>query len=73
MNDKIECKACKRQVNSEFNFCPYCGIAISPKAKEIENTRADIIKLNLINKLVDVISDESTLKLLDKIAQEIAK
>lgn len=73
MNGNIECESCKKQVNSEFNFCPYCGIAISPKAKEIENTRADIIELNLINKLVDVINDEATLKLLDKIAQEIAK
>lgn len=32
----MKCKKCKREVQKEFNFCPYCGYRFIPDATEIK-------------------------------------
>jgi predicted amidophosphoribosyltransferase len=67
------CDKCKKEISEEFNFCPYCGTALSTKAKEFEADKADMYQLTLINNLIDIVEDKKTLKILKKISEELAK
>ncbi len=67
------CEVCKSELNENFDFCPFCGEAISKKAKELENQKLINAELVLIANLIKTTTDKKTLELLNKIAKTLAQ
>ncbi|MGN1222707.1 MAG: zinc-ribbon domain-containing protein [Christensenellales bacterium] len=68
----INCSNCNQELENNFEFCPYCGEAISEIAKDLETERETNTKLALIVELVKEIKDEKSLKTLEKFVKKIA-
>lgn len=71
--EKLTCKACEKEILTNYNFCPYCGNAVSDIAKRLNKEKYDIIKIKFINEICDQINDKKTLAILNKIASELSK
>ena len=67
------CEVCNNELNENFDFCPFCGEAISEKAKELENQKIINAELVLIANLIKTTTDKKTLELLNKIAKTLAQ
>ena len=65
--EKDICPNCEKNIEKNFNFCPYCGEALTEIAKEIIVKQAKISQLKLINVLTNKVKDSDTLKLLEKL------
>ena len=67
----LTCEACKKEILKNYNFCPYCGKAISDVAKRLNKEKYDLIKIKLINEVCDQISDKKTLEILSKMTNSL--
>lgn len=67
------CKICEKEIDNNYNFCPYCGAAVTEIAKRLNKEKCDIIRLKLINDLTDKIEDKGALSVLNKEAKKISK
>lgn len=65
------CKFCQKEIEKEYNFCPYCGNALNDNAKTIENQKNQLSNLKLVSFIVDRVEDKKTLELLKKIADNL--
>ena len=65
------CEKCKQNVSEDFEFCPYCGYAITLGAKQLTQQKFDIVKLKVLNDLADKIDHTPTLKILKEYANKI--
>lgn len=68
-----QCKSCKSNIEESFHFCPICGEPLTQSGKEVLVGKMQIAQLQLLNGLTDVIEDEKTLSLINKIAKKIAQ
>lgn len=66
------CEECKSQIDDNFDFCPFCGKAISLKAQKLENQKMINANLVLIAKLIDETNDIKTLEILNKLAKKLS-
>lgn len=73
MVEKNVCKTCNNELEENYNFCPYCGTALTDSAKEMLKQRDCVVNLQLIEKLTDCINDEQSLNILKKVADELKK
>ena len=69
MEKQNKCPTCAKVLEKDFNFCPYCGEAITELAKETVREQTKISQLKLINLLIDKVKDKETLKLLEKLTE----
>jgi|GEM_PF-6211669 len=67
MEKQNKCPTCAKVLQNDFNFCPYCGEAISELAKETLREQTKVSQLKLINLLTDKVKDQKTLELLEKL------
>ena len=67
----MNCKECEKEILENYNFCPYCGSAISDVAKRLNKEKVDLIKVRLINEVCDQISDKKTLEILNKMTNSL--
>lgn len=67
------CKECNNAIEENFEFCPYCGEAISEKAQKLEEQKSINANLILIANLMDKIEDRKTLKILNEFATKMAQ
>lgn len=72
MNKHI-CKVCEKEIDKNFNFCPFCGMALTEIAKRLNKEKFDIIRLKFINELTEKIDDKKSLEVLNKIASKVSK
>jgi len=73
MVEKKFCTICKKELNEDDNFCSNCGNALTESARTMIQERDDLVKIQFVNKLVDVVSDEKTLQILKKITEQLKK
>lgn len=71
--EKYICESCKKELSNDFNFCPYCGCALTEIAKRLNKEKRDVIRLRFLSDLADEVHDKGTLEILNKIAKKIAK
>ena len=69
--EKNVCKKCNSSLENNFHFCPYCGEPLTKKAEFVLAEKDRVAQLKLIGGLVDVVQDELTLKLLNKVANNL--
>jgi len=67
------CKECGCAIEENFEFCPFCGEAISEKAKKLEEQKSVNANLILIANLMDKIEDRKTLKVLNEIVTKLTQ
>jgi hypothetical protein len=68
----MKCLNCNEEIR-EFNFCPHCGSANSEIAKKIESTRTVNTRLETLAKLLELVDDEKTLKIIEKFILNLKK
>ena len=73
MIEQTECNKCKKDLNENFNFCPYCGEPISDVAKQIVSEKSTIEKIKMIDNLSQVIKDKESLKVFKRVVEELEK
>lgn len=61
------CIYCHNIIDDEVDYCPCCGEPLSDKAKEVEKLKLNAVRLETINKLLDLVEDEETLKKINKL------
>ena len=71
--EKQNCKICEKEFSINYNFCPYCGCAVTDIAKRLNKEKCDLIKLKVINELTQKVSDKKTLKILNDLADKISQ
>lgn len=63
---KTFCKQCKNELKmiipEIFNFCPYCSAPLTLLSYNLVKEKEKIIKLNTVNQIKNIISDEEDLK-----------
>ena len=67
------CFNCDKEVNEDFNFCPYCDAPLNDIAKKLKDKQNCIAQIKLINNLIDKVSDANTLQLLEALLDEYRK
>ena len=67
MEKQNKCPVCEKELEKEFNFCPYCGEPLTDLAKETLREQTKIAQLKLISLLTDKVKDKDTLALLEKL------
>ncbi len=67
------CECCGKELNKEFNFCPYCSRAISEEAKKLEDTKMINAGLVMIAGILPSIEDEKSLKVLRDYMNKVGK
>lgn len=67
------CKECGNLIEENFEFCPFCGEAITEKAEKLEEQKSINANLILIANLMDKIEDRKTLKILNEFATKLAQ
>lgn len=72
MENKI-CENCNNILDSGFDFCPYCSAPITEKAEKLESQKAVNAQLVMLANLIREISDEKTLRILEKYIRTISK
>ena len=70
---ELICESCSKPINEGFQFCPYCGYAITNSAKALKAEQKKVIELKFIYNLVDVVEDKKTLAMLKKLIDKIAE
>lgn len=68
-----KCFICKKDVDLDANFCPWCGAAISQTAKELAQQKETCIKLETVKDAIALTKDVETLRLLKAYASNILK
>ena len=71
--EKYICESCKKELLTDYNFCPYCGIALTDIAKRLNKEKVDVIKLKFLSNLADQIEDKKVLSKIKQIANKIAQ
>ena len=61
------CIYCHNVIEEGVDFCPCCGEPLSSKAKEVTKLKLNSVRLETINKLLDLVDDEETLKKINKL------
>ena len=72
MENKV-CEFCNKEVEENFNFCPYCGEALTDIAKQINAKVKTNAKLELVFKLLENTNDEKTIELLQNFVEQAKK
>ena len=67
------CKNCEKDLSKNYNFCPYCGSAVTEIAKRLNKEKCDLIKLKVINEITQKVTDKNTLKILNNLADKLSK
>ena len=73
MEKQNKCLVCNADIESKFNFCPYCGEPVSDLAKEIMKKQNSIAQLKLLSALSEKIKDENSLDLIGKLLEQYKK
>ena len=62
--DGDHCLHCNTKIISNYDFCPKCGSPISYDALRLKEQQNKAIKLELLDELSSMISDEKSLKVI---------
>lgn len=62
--EKRICESCEKELESGFNFCPYCSKAITEEAKKLEDKKMINAGLVMLAGVISKIEDEKSLKVL---------
>lgn len=73
MENKSKCPFCEKEIESGFDFCPYCGEPLTEMAKELRDKSDSIVELEFASSLIGEVKDENTLKLLKKFVEKFSK
>ena len=68
--EEKKCPVCEKEINKEYNFCPYCGEPMTEVAKEIQKRQTTIAQLKLLGALIEKVQDKKTLELLEKLVNQ---
>ena len=68
-----KCLVCKKNVETDANFCSNCGAPLSDIAKELAKQKESCIKLETIKEAIALTKDVDTLRLLKAYATNILK
>ena len=71
--EEKKCPVCEKEINKEYNFCPYCGEPMTEVAKEIQERQTTIAQLKLLGALIEKVQDKKTLELLEKLVNQYKK
>lgn len=71
--EEKKCPVCEKQIIKEYNFCPYCGEAMTDLAKEFSKKQTAIAHLKLLSALIEKVQDKNTLDLLEKLVNQYKK
>ena len=58
------CMYCNAKIIKAYDFCPKCGNALTMDARRLKEQKDKGIKMELLDSLVDEISDEKSLKVI---------
>ena len=72
MENKV-CEFCHKEIEENYNFCPYCGEALSDLAVQIKEKQLINAQLKLVFNLLDKVTDEKTITLLQEFVEEAKK
>lgn len=65
-DNKTICKVCLKELKTTipdiFNYCPYCSSPLNLVSYNLSKEKEKIIKLQTINQIQKIISDENDLK-----------
>ncbi len=71
--ENMICEFCHKEVEENFNFCPYCGEPVSELAKQIKAKQNINAQLKLVFSLLEKVNDEKTITLLQEFVDEAKK
>ena len=69
--DSNICQFCQKEIEEDFNFCPYCGEPLSNLAKTIRAKQERNAQLQLALSLIDSVRDEDTLSLIQEFVKDV--
>lgn len=77
-NGKVFCKNCAKELkmtvpDNIFNFCPHCANPLNLVSYNLSKEKEKIIKLQTINEIKNIITDETDLKKLIYLINKISK
>lgn len=67
------CESCSKILSEDFNFCPYCGKAVTQTAIELQKEHKKVTELSLIANMIDLVKDKQTLIMLKKLSEKISE